>query len=121
MCKTFLFDAAHNLPNYLGKCKNLHGHSFTIQVEVTGMVQTYGPCCGMIIDFAEMKEIVNNLVIDDLDHNDLNTLIMNPTAENLVYWIHKRLAPAFEERNMRLIRLRLYETSNSFAEWRDDK
>ena len=121
VCKEFSFDAAHNLPNYLGKCYHLHGHGFRLCIEVSGAIQTIGSSCGMIIDFAEMKEIVNGLIINDLDHSNLNDRIPNPTAENLIHWIQARLTPAFEERNMRLTRLRLYETPTSCAEWRDDK
>lgn len=117
VCKVFKFDAAHHLPGYEGPCKNIHGHSFRLEVEFTGKIQDDG----MIIDFNEVKEFVNKLIIEDLDHNDLNELLPNPTAENLLIWILRRLKPIEEEKNLKLLRLRIYETENAYAEWRIDK
>ena len=130
ICKKFKFDAAHHLPDYQGKCHNIHGHTFHMEVEVSGKVQEEGSETGMIIDFSNLKTIVNETVIDLVDHTDLNNQFRNPTAENMV----ERFANSIQEElnrhyyvplhlddsNIFLKRLRLYETEDSYAEWRRD-
>jgi len=107
VCKIFRFDAAHYLPEYEGKCRNMHGHTWTLEVEVSGSVRK-----GMVMDFAVLKSLVKEKVIDCLDHSLLNDIIPNPTCENLLFWIRRSLGLEG------LARLRLYETPDSFAEWR---
>jgi len=78
------FDAAHFLKNYKGKCKNLHGHRW--EVEVKASVKYLKD--DMVIDFAILKS-----VIDDLDHKCLNDIVeFNPTAENIVKYIYVEIA-----------------------------
>lgn len=116
VCKTFEFDSAHFLPNYEGKCKNLHGHRFKLEIEVSGDVQEGGPCEGMIVDFGDLKSIVEDCIIKPFDHKLLNEVYEGiPTAENLVRFFAKRLAMNLPMR-LALIRVRLYETPTSFAE-----
>ena len=118
VCKIFRFDAAHYLPNYEGVCSRLHGHSWTLEVEVSSskLIST-GSEAGMVIDFGELKKAVNREIIDKLDHTLLNGTVENPTCENLLEWIWKTLEPwVLFESKVRLERLRLYETPDSFAE-----
>ena len=118
VCKIFRFDAAHYLPNYVGKCSRLHGHTWTLEVEVSSskLIST-GSEAGMVIDFGELKKAVNREIIDKLDHTLLNDTIENPTCENLLEWIWKALFPwSYHEGGVVLERLRLYETPDSFAE-----
>jgi len=111
--KIFSFDAAHLLPNYEGKCSRLHGHTFTLEVEVSGRLIQSGPKQGMVMDFGDLKSAVQNYVIDKLDHTLLNDTIPNPTAENILLWIEAQLqCLPFGM----LSRLRLYETPDSCAE-----
>ena len=122
-CKIFRFDAAHYLPNYEGKCKNLHGHTWTLEVEVSSdeLIQS-GSEAGMVIDFGKLKEAVNREVIGKLDHTLLNDTIENPTCENLLEWMWKALFPwSIHEGRVVLERLRLYETPDSFVELRRAK
>jgi len=74
------FDAAHFLPNYRGKCANLHGHRWTIEIGVSG---TPDPDTGMVIDFSVLKTFLQLVVVEQFDHSLLNDQIENPTAENL--------------------------------------
>jgi len=117
ICRKFRFDAAHYLPNYEGKCKNVHGHSWTLEVEVTSILARVliqeGPKQGMVADFVDLNSVVQGKVIDILDHRLLNDVIPNPTAENILLWVRDKLyfIPLGE-----LTRLRLYETPESFAE-----
>ena len=116
VCKIFRFDAAHRLPNYEGKCSNLHGHTWTLEVEVSGNLVLGGPKQGMLIDFGDLKGVVQQEIIEELDHAFLNDVISNPTAENILLWIWKKLGGFGEE--LKVTRLRLYETPGSFAELR---
>jgi len=85
--REFIFDAAHILPGYKGKCAQVHGHTYTLEVVVEGGVKKDG----MVIDFATLQDIVETEVIKHLDHQMLNDHIENPTAEHLVEWIYQRL------------------------------
>jgi len=120
VCKTFSFESAHFLPYYSGPCHNHHGHSYRLEVEVSGPVESAGTNKGMIVDFALLKKTVMNVVVDKLDHKMLNTLFDNPTAEEMVYWIAMSLSKVVPPPVV-LERVRLWETSSSFAEWRLDR
>ena len=71
----------------------------------------------MVIDFGDLKLAVTSLVIDNLDHKHLNDIsgLEIPTAENIVLWIVDKLHSMFGDG---LIRVRVYETSTSYAEWK---
>ncbi len=88
LSKTFTFDAAHHLPDYKGKCANVHGHSWLVEVVITG---TPNKKTGMIIDFGLLKQLVQENILEKLDHHDLNDIIPNPTAENIVQYIFHNL------------------------------
>jgi 6-pyruvoyltetrahydropterin/6-carboxytetrahydropterin synthase len=109
--KQFAFEAAHVLPYHQGKCSRLHGHSYRLDVSVAGPLASEGPAIGMVIDFDELARIVRATVIDKLDHTHLNDTIENPTSENIVVWIWRRLAPQLTG----LTELILWETSNACA------
>ena len=76
---TFTFEAAHRLPWHSGKCRNLHGHSYRLDVTVAGPLDDNG----VVIDFDRLREIVDHSVIASWDHRDLNEVLDNPTAELL--------------------------------------
>lgn len=63
--KEITFDSAHMLSNYNGKCNNLHGHTYKLQIEVEGNIN---PKTCMLIDFNELKEIINNNIMQKFDH-----------------------------------------------------
>lgn len=113
--REFVFDSAHHLHNYRGMCANLHGHTYRLQVTVGGEPDADG----MIVDFGTLKEIVNSVVIDKLDHKYLNDILpFNPTAENMVKWIFNQLKSSFYSSRTYLASVKLWETPNSFAEYR---
>jgi 6-pyruvoyltetrahydropterin/6-carboxytetrahydropterin synthase len=85
---TFDFEAAHRLPHHPGKCKELHGHSYRLVVSVERPVVAE---TGMAIDFADLKRIVRQAVVDPLDHTYVNDRIDNPTAEAMAVWIWNAL------------------------------
>lgn len=113
--KHFEFESAHCLENHPGKCKHVHGHSYKLEVEVSGEKNDQG----MIIDFGDLKSIVNIEIIEELDHKMLNEVFDFPaTAENMVEWIASKLGAVLrEQKAVHLKRIRLYETSSSYAEW----
>lgn len=85
--REFTFDAAHQLTNYYGKCEQLHGHTYRLQVTLEGEIQSNG----MVIDFVVLKRMVNKHIVDKLDHTFLNEIIPNPSAENLAIWMWNQL------------------------------
>jgi len=114
--KIFRFEAAHRLPNHQGKCCRYHGHTYTLEVEFAGERIKKGPSAGMIVDFGDIKAMMKP-ILEQLDHRDLNDVLDNPTAENLIVWIVDEIQKV-NSTGARLNRLRLYETPDSFAEWR---
>jgi 6-pyruvoyltetrahydropterin/6-carboxytetrahydropterin synthase len=109
--RRFRFESAHVLPFHPGKCARMHGHSYRLEVAVRGPLQNEGPARGMIADFDDVRRIVHETVVDDLDHATLNDRIDNPTAERIVQWIWERLEPALSG----LDELVLWETPNACA------
>lgn len=92
--KKFTIEAAHRLPNLpeQHKCRRLHGHSFGIEIHVSGPLT---PNEGWIMDFADLTRAFQP-IYDQLDHHYLNDIpgLENPTSEILAQWIWKRLKPA---------------------------
>lgn len=136
VAKEFSFDMAHLLDGHDGKCKNLHGHTYKLQVIVSGETENNGAKKGMVIDFADLKRAVNELIISPMDHafiydqsseretkiaqllQQLNSktfaLPVRSTAENLAQFIFQRLQ---ENVGFHLHSIRLWETPTSFAEY----
>jgi 6-pyruvoyltetrahydropterin/6-carboxytetrahydropterin synthase len=106
--RTFTFDAAHMLPWHPGACRNLHGHTYRLEVSVQGPI---GPS-GIVVDFAELDAVVRQVVIDRFDHTYLNDLLDNPTAELIAEEAWKTLEAA----GLSVARLRLWETPDSSVE-----
>lgn len=115
------FEAAHflnmkgrteeeNLKAY-GKCTNLHGHNYKLLVTVEGEVGEDG----MVVNFNKMKPIIEKHIISVYDHHFLNDLMDEVcTAENMCKLFWEKLVGPFEEINVKLHELVLYETDNSF-------
>lgn len=105
---TFTFEAAHRLDWHPGKCRNLHGHSYRLDVSVEGPLDTNG----VVLDFDTLHEIVRTQVIDVWDHRDLNEVLDNPTAELLAQLAWQLLTDA----GLDLAALRLWETGDSWVD-----
>lgn len=93
LVKSFHFDAAHALPNVPPghKCAASHGHSYQVDIHITGEVD---PHAGWVMDFGDIKRIVAPL-IDQLDHHNLNEVegLANSTSEVLARWLWVRIEP----------------------------
>jgi len=102
--REFTFESAHRLPNVpLGhKCGRLHGHSYRVEIHVSGSV---GDETGWVMDFADIKNAFQP-VHDALDHHFLNELdgLENPTSEVLARWIWRRLRPALPSLSKLVVR-----------------
>lgn len=107
--KWFHIEAAHRLPYVPAghKCARLHGHSFRVELHVSGEVD---PRTGWVMDFAEIKQAFEP-IFDTLDHRYLNEIegLENPTSENLARWIWCRLKPTLTQ----LSRIVVHETCTS--------
>ncbi len=137
--KRFSFEAGHALHGYDGKCKNLHGHSYHLDVTVIGqpIADTSNVKCGMVIDFGDLKKIVNEEIVDVFDHSmvfnkntphlDLAKELINrehyillvdyqPTTEMMVIDFAEKIKRRLPD-NIELFALKLQETATSFAEW----
>lgn len=123
------FNAAHRIHNpalsdeenarLFGKCNspNWHGHNYTLEVSVMGEPD---PVSGYVIDLGELKRIVQEQLLDHVDHRNLNLDVpefagTNPTAENIVLVFWRVLEPALKP--CTLTRLRLRETENNWVEY----
>jgi 6-pyruvoyltetrahydropterin/6-carboxytetrahydropterin synthase len=107
LCREFYFDAAHYIPHYKGKCEKLHGHTYKLEVVIEGDIKKDG----MIIDFSKLKDIVEKEIIEKLDHQALNDLFENPTAEHIVEWIASQL-----EDKLPLSSIKLWEGNGKWIE-----
>ena len=107
------FAAAHRLPEHEGKCSRLHGHTYGLEVTVEGTPQASGPAEGMVMDFADLRQRVNSLIVELLDHQLLNEVFaFVPTVEAMAAWIFDRL----REAGLPVARVRLAEGPNTFVE-----
>ena len=70
LTKEFCFEMSHALDNYDGLCRNIHGHSYKLMVTIKGeLIQDRdNPKCGMVMDFGDLKRIVESQIIDKYDH-----------------------------------------------------
>lgn len=137
--KQFSFETGHALYGYDGKCKNVHGHSYRLDVTVIGtpISDNSNVKFGMVIDFSDLKKIVKEEIVDVFDHatvfnkntphvelakeledRDHNVLLVNyqPTSEMMVIDFAKKIKQRLPE-NIKLHSLKLQETATSFAEW----
>lgn len=134
--KEFNFEMAHALDMYDGKCANIHGHSYKLFVTLIGIPtdDNTHPKNGMVMDFADLKTIVKEQIIDVYDHglvlykkseylqnktHSAYKVIVsdyNPTCENLLLDFAKKIKPLLPS-GIELHSLKLVETATSYAEW----
>lgn len=120
--KEFKFDSAHFLPCYDGKCNNIHGHTYKMQVTVSGVVDYPQTECKdahdfMVLDFNILKSKVDCAIIDVYDHEYLNGHFICPTAEYMAMSFFDSLSKILPK-DVKLEGIKLWETDTSFAEVR---
>lgn len=128
------FDAAHFLANYNGKCRNIHGHHWLVQVRVCGeALQTDTQECGMLVDFSTLKDALKSIVTP-LDHTliyqigtlrdktlealkeedfSLSVVSFRPTAENFAQYFYTRM----QALGYQVAEVTVYETPNNCASY----
>ena len=124
------FNAAHQLRDpaksheenerLFGKCANLHGHNYVLEVVVAGEVE---PDTGYVLDLKQLSDVIHRRVIQDVDHSNLNTDVpwlqgRIPTAENLALAFWERISSELPEGLLRTVRL--WETDKNWAEVGDN-
>lgn len=107
--KQFTFDSAHFLPNVPPehKCREMHGHTYRLVTFIEGPLDKH---LGWVMDFADLKQVVDPIV-KQLDHHLLNNIdgLENPTCEMIAVWLWNRIKPAVPQ----LSRIELHETPTS--------
>lgn len=138
--KVFRFEMAHALWNYEGKCKNIHGHSYVLDVTLSGIPKNEAghPDDGMIMDFGKLKKLIKRAVIDHVDHaflinaqdtcldqlinsqtlpfDNIKKVPFQPTSENLIHYFAEMIRELLPE-DVSLYSLKLQETDTSYVEW----
>ena len=115
VCVEHTFAAGHALRNYHGKCENVHGHNYRVQVNVagSGLNET-----GLLVDFTELKRLLRS-TSDYLDHRFINDLepfdVLNPSAENLAKFFYEEIQKSLPET---ISWVRVWETDTSCATYR---
>lgn len=137
--RQFGFDAGHRVLGHESKCANLHGHRYLAEVTVEGPKLDH---LGRVIDFSVLKTKVGSWIDDHWDHTMIlheddpllsiqthNSVIfgpkrpyvmpngMNPTAENLAQVLATMAQIHIEAHSLKVIRVRLWETPNCYADW----
>ena len=115
------FSAAHRLVNYQGKCENLHGHNWKVELKVSSDKLNSQ---GMLIDFKEMKQKLNR-VLTALDHSCLNELAYfkkrNTTSEHIARYIYLEMAGLIRKKGVVIEQVTVWETDTSAATYREDE
>ncbi len=111
------FSSAHFLREYEGKCENLHGHNWKVEVFVRGEKLDK---IGLLVDFKELKMILNE-VLDELDHKLINDLdffkTKNPSCENLAFYLYKNLSGKINSQNVKISKVTVWETDDSSSSY----
>ncbi len=109
------FSAAHNLRNFRGKCENLHGHNWKVEVVLRGRELDES---GVLVDFKEVKDATRE-VLNELDHHYLNDLPFfrehNPSSENIAHYLFERLALQLNNASRWLYRVSAWESADACA------
>lgn len=119
--KSFTFDAAHSLQGHF-KCGAIHGHTYTMTIEVEGKINT---ATGMVMDLHLLKEIAEE-VIKIFDHRYINTIpelpdeVCNePTCENIAQWIVSYITPRLLPLGVSLKSIKIQEGQGGYALWKE--
>lgn len=109
--KVFTFDCAHHLNEYEGKCKNIHGHTYKLEVTLKGVPDSKG----LVMDFHDLNDIIKDQIIEQIDHKYLNNIFdFNPTCEMIGLWIWDKVFSCFKDTECTLEKIVLWETPTSF-------
>ncbi len=109
------FAAAHNLRNFRGKCEQLHGHNWKIEVVIRG---TELDSSGVVVDFGEVKKVTREL-LSEIDHKYLNEIpyfaVHNPSSENIARYLLERLGEKLDNGNRWVHSVTAWESTDACA------
>ena len=130
IAKEFHWEMGHRLPEHFGLCKNIHGHSYKMIVELEGELDEQG----MVIDFYDVEKKIAP-IIDELDHSFMvkdddvialdfleklnskkNVVSFESTVENICKYISDQIIKSNLPKNIQYITIRVYETAEDYAE-----
>ena len=107
------FSAAHVLAEIGGKCEELHGHNFKVEVTVAAKELNSN---GLLIDFRFLKKWLGE-ILEDIDHKHLNTLTsfagINPSAENIAKYICEKMELKVKTARVNVVRVKIWESENA--------
>lgn len=92
--KQFQLSSGHHLPNYQGRCADRHGHTYVLEITITGKRDEY---TGMVVDFHDIKNMFEESIDRSYDHVYLNDVCANPTAENIAVDLFHYLRSKWEK------------------------
>jgi 6-pyruvoyltetrahydropterin/6-carboxytetrahydropterin synthase len=111
------FSSAHFLREYEGKCENLHGHNWKVELILRGKELNK---IGLLVDFKEMKNTLNT-VLDELDHKLINEneffKTKNPSCENIAFYLHQILSQKFNTEKINVHKVIVFETDDASASY----
>ncbi|MBA2339642.1 MAG: 6-carboxytetrahydropterin synthase QueD [Pyrinomonadaceae bacterium] len=115
------FSSAHQLRGYKGKCENLHGHNYKIEIYARGRELDN---IGLLVDFGDLKEAADEIV-KYLDHRNINELPpfneeLNPSAENLAKYFLEQVRERVADERVQVYKVRCFETPTSVATYQLD-
>lgn len=114
------FSSAHQLRGYQGKCENIHGHNWRVQVYVTAETLNN---IDIAIDFHELKKITNDL-LSQIDHTCLNNVFpfteINPSSENIARWISESLRKKLAGHPVSVSAVTVWESETASATYYED-
>ena len=113
------FAAGHALRNYRGKCENVHGHNYRVQVTLSGADLD---AIGLLVDFVQVKKLIMQ-VVDRLDHQFLNDLtpfdVLNPSAENMAKYFYDEISGGLGQSSpVHVGQVKVWETDTTSATYR---
>ncbi|MGA2588545.1 MAG: 6-carboxytetrahydropterin synthase QueD [Bryobacteraceae bacterium] len=113
------FAAGHSLRNYRGKCENVHGHNYRVQVTLNGPELDD---IGLLVDFVQVKKLIMQ-VVERLDHQFLNDLapfdVLNPSAENMAKYFYDEISGGLGQSTpVRVGQVQVWETDTTSATYR---
>lgn len=139
--KEIFVDTCHRVPSHKGKCRNIHGHCYRVEVGVDDKLITEGSSEGMVIDFSDLKEIMMREIDERLDHNSIfseedpdRAFLLKieerqvkrggksfewvdfvPTVENICRYFFDLMEPALEKKGIKIAHVKIWETRTSSA------
>lgn len=115
------FSAAHTLKDIGGKCEELHGHNFTVEVSVSSLVLSKG---GILIDFQTLKQWTED-ILKELDHKYLNDIPhfkdSHPSSENIAKYIYDRISAKACQHNLSVTHITVWESEDARVSYSGEK